>query len=465
MDIQRFTLRAGTPLTANIPAGARVAVQLFNPGIRLRVVEQRTQSSGFWYDFSTDEEIEESPFLNSAGLVHGTYGKGRFVYMGFQRDAIGYSGSESYEGDVLAQLFANTLNYLLREPYGWIRDWPGGYEAGATFAGLGEQHPDQLRVAADYLSSQNVPAAYFLRAETAALAPELVQYLKQHGEIGLLDSLRHDDHGSVLAQKAQFERSRKTFEAAGAPNLKGYRPDATGILSNTTAEALAETGFSYFSSEWIHPYSIPRVFTYAPNVVVGMSKTAFTDREATAYEPLDLDRSSTSVFAEDVQRTYHEGSLYQLVFSSDYLARPEYLFELKQIVKRLQEQNVWLASGEEMTNWWKAKLKLELDVVRRGPARIAVRISNTGPALDKPTRVLVNLGERVDGITIRPELTRTPMPDHELRADQTMLTLRLDPFRAGESRTYHIDLLGIHPENTLSTLLRSLTTQEQEATP
>lgn len=460
MDVHRFTLRAGTPLTANIPAGARVAVQLYNPGIRLQVVEQRTQSVGFWYDFSTDEEIEETPFLNSAGIVHGTYGKGRFVYMGFQRDAIGVAGPGSYEGDVLAQLFANTLSHLLREPYGWIRDWPDDYQAGATFVGLAESYPERLRVVADFLSHHGVPATYFLRPETAATQPDLAQYLDQQGAVGLMDSLRLDDQGTVNTQMAYFRQQRRVFEAAGVSPLKGYRPDEAGILSNTTAQALAGTGFSYFSSEWIHPYSIPRVFTYPSNRLVGMSKTTLTDREALAYRPLDMDRPPASVFAEDVQRTLHEGSLYQLVFSSDVLALPAHLHELTRIVEQLKAQDVWLASSEEMAAWWTAKLRLELDVVRRGPARLAVRISNTGKALAHPIRIMVSLGEQVEGVAIRPELTRTPMPDYELRSDQTQLMLRLEPFRAGESRTYHVDLLGVEAQNALSTLLRSITTKE-----
>jgi len=52
------------------------------------VVEPRTTQASTWYNFKRDSGLVRDAIEKSAGIAYGTYGKGRFVWMGFELNSV-----------------------------------------------------------------------------------------------------------------------------------------------------------------------------------------------------------------------------------------------------------------------------------------------------------------------------------------------------------------------------------------
>ncbi len=218
--IRRMTLVANTPMTAGIPGGYRVKTQVFNPAVRARLraeAKDRTVPFGFWYDFASDDEPDvQEAVSGSSAAAFGTYGRGRFVYLGFQRSSLYIDRNDGEDFEALGVLFANMLRYLRREPVVWTHDWPGAYTSAAIFAGVGGRNPQKLGDAASVLQSAGVPGTYFVRPD-APLDAGFLQRLYAQGDVGVYGDLkRQRDLGGN--QRPWFESARQQLESKiGAP--------------------------------------------------------------------------------------------------------------------------------------------------------------------------------------------------------------------------------------------------------
>ncbi len=82
------TLRGGLPITANVPTGFPLRVATWDKPIAVEVLDPRTTQVSFWYNYRIEEGLVREGIKKSAGIVYGTYGKGRFVWMGFEINSI-----------------------------------------------------------------------------------------------------------------------------------------------------------------------------------------------------------------------------------------------------------------------------------------------------------------------------------------------------------------------------------------
>ncbi|RKY92794.1 MAG: hypothetical protein DRQ01_05815, partial [Ignavibacteriae bacterium] len=82
------TLRGGLPITANIPTGFPLRVATWDKPLAVEVLDPRTTQVSFWYNYRLEDGLMREGIKKSAGIVYGTYGKGRFVWMGFEINSI-----------------------------------------------------------------------------------------------------------------------------------------------------------------------------------------------------------------------------------------------------------------------------------------------------------------------------------------------------------------------------------------
>lgn len=459
---RRFTLRASTPLTASIVSGYRVKVQVYNPGVRMRVAEPRTHAAGFWYDFATEEQSIDEALETTTGIVYGTYGAGRFVYLGFQRDALGPGPPPpGFQPDEdlarLGQFFANVVKYLRREPIIWVHDWPYPYEGGALLAGIGGEQVQHFDGVERLLTEEGVPGTYFVRPEAVTADSALLRRLHRSGDVGVLDDLLYESDGSAAFQTGRLAALRQRLDglvdAAHSRPVRGYRPTRPGLASRTTMGALRDAGYTYFL-----PDSVGR--RIAPKIMGGpfsaLTRIGVTARSDAALQDGLSERAAalwTGRFREDIARVHYEGGLYRLIYSSDVLGRPENLPVLRDVVRTLRDRHFWIASGNEMAHWWRLHQGLNADVEQRGPSRIFVRVSNDNGAVAEEAAVSIALGRPVGAVNIRPELLKlrefASGPDvptleaDEIRWDEThtILTLSIKHLKPQQYRIFHIDLL------------------------
>lgn len=454
--IRRFTFRANTPLTAGIEGGYRVKVQVYNPGVKVRVVEtDRAQAAGYWYDFATDDLVGVDNTDNTTGIVYGTYGKGRFVYMGFQRNAMGMGPADREDWIVLAEYFANVMNYLLRKPVIWVHDWPHPYNAAAMITGIGESQVENFSGVVDALNQARFPGTFMVKPDEVGPYGALMKRLYDNGDVGVFDTLQYRSDGSILAQAARLKRQRETLERIVDGPVKGYRSNKAGMYSANTQSGLVEAGgYTYFIPDSIGRRTAPWImgFPFETLVRIGVTSRGYRDlRSGTTVMTPDV---ASTLTREGIDRARYDGSLYHLIYSSDDVGGSSELGTIRDIARTLKAGDFWAASGDSLAHWWRLHKGLNTDVEQRGPSRIFVRVSNDNGDIAHQATVSIALGRAVTAVNIRPELINifNPVPDerdipqYELRENGTVLVLPIRELKPQQYRIFHIDLLG--PDRT-----------------
>ncbi|HYE57636.1 MAG TPA: hypothetical protein VD948_03985, partial [Rhodothermales bacterium] len=346
--IRKMTLRAGTPMTAGIPGGYRIKTQVFNPAVRARLrpeAQDRTVPFGFWYDYAVEDEPDVNEAMtNSTSAAFGSYGRGRFVYLGFQRSSLYIDRNDAEDFEALGRLFANMLRYLRRQPVVWTHDWPGNYRSAAIFAGVGGQNPQALSEAASVLQSAAVPGTFFFRPE-ASVDASLVRRLYEQGDVGVYgDFVRRTDGRD---QASWLRSAKEQLEAKTGGPVTGYRPSRIGGLSDTTMRGLRRGGYRYFL-----PDSIGRrgVIKMMGDAFAGLFRFNYTARSDSGVVASTGSLTATP-FLQDVVRNDYEGSLYRLVYSSDLMATSG-LDVLRTVAQEVRRRGMWAAAGDDLARWW-----------------------------------------------------------------------------------------------------------------
>jgi hypothetical protein len=79
-----LTLCGGYPVTANVPTGFPLRIATWDLPISVQVLEPRTHQVSYWFNYRLDTALVVEGLMKSAGIAYGTYGAGRFVWMGFE---------------------------------------------------------------------------------------------------------------------------------------------------------------------------------------------------------------------------------------------------------------------------------------------------------------------------------------------------------------------------------------------
>ncbi|MEQ9104601.1 MAG: hypothetical protein RIE53_07865 [Rhodothermales bacterium] len=456
--IRRLTLRAGTPISADIPPGYRVKIQVYNPGVKVRVVdEDRAKAAAFWFDFATEDLVSQDQLTESSGIVYGNYGAGRFVYMGFQRNAMGVGPDDAEDWEILQYYFRNTMNYLRRLPTIWVHDWPYNYTAAAMVTGAAESSEGIGRFAsfADMLDRQDVPGTWLVKPEQAAPHTSLLRRLHRTGDVAVYDTLRVEADGLPENQAVRLQRMRDMLESIVDGRVQGYRSTERGILGRNTMGGLTRAGYTYFMPDSIGRRIAPKIMGFPYETLTRIGTTIKGEQDVLR----DLDESGrdllTGLMLEDVNRIQYEGGLYNLVYNPETIGSGT----LNTLVSTLKDGDFWIAPGDSIALWWRLKKGLNADVEQRSPSRIFVRVSNDNGHTAKEATVSISLGRSVTAVNVRPELINIfrPVPDevdippYRLRENGTILELSIRELKPQQYRIFHVDLLderfALHDQN------------------
>ncbi|MFT5142708.1 MAG: hypothetical protein ACI80V_000517 [Rhodothermales bacterium] len=449
--IRRFTLRGNTPLTANVPSGYRVKIQVYNPGVKVRVTApERTQAAGFWYDFATDDLVSSDAVENTSGMVYGSYGKGRFIYLGFQRNAMGVGPDDREDWLQLADVFANMMNYLRRKPVIWVHDWPYPYSAAGMMTGVANTNVEGLEPVVGMLEGENFPGTFFVAPDNARGMDNLMSRMYDLGDVGVYDSLRTRSDGSTARQTPRLRSLREALEGmVGGRPIKGYRSSERGMLSGETMGGLVDADtFTYFMPDSIGRRTTPKLMGEPFESLTRIGVTARGDKDILGGDAtISLDLAS-SLIQDGIRRAEYEGGLFNLVYSSTLLGQN--VGVLRGVARSLKAGNFWNASGDEIAHWWRLHQGLNADVEQRGPSRIFVRVSNDNGNVARNASISISLGRPVESVNIRPELINIfkvfgegeDIPTYELREGGTVLVMPIKELKPQQYRIFHIDLLG-----------------------
>ena len=437
------TLRGGLAITANIPTGFPLKVATWDRPISVEVLDPRTIQASFWYNYRFEAGLVREEIKKSAGIVFGTYGKGRFVWMGFEiNSVIGVQEDYIY----FDRLFRNCLTWLEYSPIATIKEWPTGYDAAAVIAPIISEKADDVANLFSILESEKVKATFFCDATKAEQKKYLIQNAAKYGEIAALVDLGYlssvDDTINHLndydTQVEKLRKAKSVLEAITNSTVSGCYP-YFGLFDQNSILAIINAKYNYILTDSLSDRSVPKTLIRGENRAFSMTKTSRDDYEVIRDFGLTLPEFQFYTYQEDIDRILFEGGLYIMKIHPEYQCKLVNVNVVKQVIQDLKRKNFWITTASEIANWYSKKNYVEIRVDKRGVRRVAVTVSNPGIKTVDQLVVQVDLNENVSNVSISSEIigTKTARMEHE-KGSKTV-NLYIDDLQSSESRTYYLD--------------------------
>jgi peptidoglycan/xylan/chitin deacetylase (PgdA/CDA1 family) len=437
------TLRGNFPITANIPTGYSLRVGTWDKPISVEVMDPRTTQISFWYNFKSDSGLVRENIKKSAGIVTGTYGRGRFLWMGFELNSV-IGAQEDYI--YFDKLFSNSIKWLTYKPIAFAKDWPAGYDAAAMIAPIVDKDPENIENLLNILKSENVKVTFFINPQQAKLNRGLIKSLSQYGEIGSLVDIGYlnsvnDTINSLNdydTQVQKFKNAKSLLEEITEQKVNGTIP-YYGLFDQNTLKALTDDGYSYVVTDSLTDRSVPRKITLDNKDLTIMTKTARDDYEVIRDFGLTDTEFQYYTYQEDIDRILFEGGMYLFKMHTEYQCTSANINVVKEVIDDLKRKNFWIATGKEIENWYARKSSIEIRADKRGANRIALTISNPGSSTANNLVVQVELDAPADKITMDTEIIGTKKAKYDFDKKNKIVYVYVNDLEPNESRTYYLD--------------------------
>jgi peptidoglycan/xylan/chitin deacetylase (PgdA/CDA1 family) len=437
------TLRGGIPITANVPTGYPLHIATWDNPIAVEVLDPRTEQISFWYNYRLEKGLVREGIKETAGMVYGKYGSGRFVWMGFDiNSVIGVQADYIY----FDRMFRNCISWLQKEPIAFIKDWPSGFRAAAVLMPTLTDEVQNVRNLLPVLTNENIEATFFVEPNFAQSNNELIQYLAEFGEVAAMVDIGYlasvtDTINKLYDYEVQLDNlinAKKTIEKITRKRLSGFVP-YYGLFDRNTVMAIVKSEYDYLLTDSLTDRSVPRVVIKGDKRISSITKTARDDYEVIRNFGLHQPEFQFYTYQEDIDRVLYEGGLYVYKMHTDYQCKLENIEVVKDVIKELKKKKFWITTNEKIYKWYKAKDYLEIRSEKRGNTRVAVTITNPSDELITNIVIYVDLNNKADRIYIETEVIGIKNATYSHQRGLEVLHLYVDDLEAGESRTFFID--------------------------
>ena len=437
------TVCGSLPITANIPTGFPLKVATWDRPMAVEVLDPRTTQVSFWYNYRMDDGLVREEIKKSAGIAYGNFGKGRFMWMGFELNSI-IGVQEDYI--YFERLFNNSIKWLMYFPIAYVRDWPTGYEAAAVVAPVLTNDVDNINNILPIIKNEGISATFFIDPATAENNRELVRKISSYGEIaalvdiGYLASIndKFNKLNSYAEQLKKLSAAKETLEKISSSSVSGFLP-YYGLFDQNTLNAVINSNYKYVLTDSLTDRSVPKTIIRGDKRIVTMTKTARDDYEIIRDFGLTLPDFQFYTYQEDLDRVLFEGGMYILKLHTEYQCRSDYANVLKDVIKDLKKKKFWIATANEIQKWYEKRDYIEIKADRRGKTRVALKVSNPGIEAINNLVIDLDLNDFAQNITIGSEIIGTKTASVKHTAGSQMVYLFIDDLKPGESRQYYID--------------------------
>lgn len=437
------TVCGSLPITANIPTGFPLKVATWDRPMAVEVLDPRTTQVSFWYNYRMDDGLVREEIKKSAGIAYGNFGKGRFMWMGFELNSI-IGVQEDYI--YFERLFNNSIKWLMYFPIAYVRDWPTGYEAAAVVAPVLTNDVDNINNILPIIKNEGISATFFIDPATAESNRELVRKISSYGEIaalvdiGYLASIndKFNKLNSYAEQLKKLSAAKETLEKISSSSVSGFLP-YYGLFDQNTLNAVINSNYKYVLTDSLTDRSVPKTIIRGDKRIVTMTKTARDDYEIIRDFGLTLPDFQFYTYQEDLDRVLFEGGMYILKLHTEYQCRSDYANVLKDVIKDLKKKKFWIATANEIQKWYEKRDYIEIKADRRGKTRVALKVSNPGIEAINNLVIDLDLNDFAQNITIGSEIIGTKTASVKHSAGSQMVYLFIDDLKPGESRQYYID--------------------------
>jgi hypothetical protein len=438
------TLRGGHPLTANIPAGYALKVATWDLPIAAEVLDPRSIQLSYWYDYKYEPGLVREEIKRSAGIVYGEYGKGRFIWMGFEINSI----SGSVDNHIyLERLLGNSLNWLCRNPIAYVRDWPNDFNGAAIILPyIGSDFSSTLALLDIVKRKQISPTFVIDQDEIKNKNKDQIKILSRYGEV--IPSIAFgypsdvDDTAKNLfdyqSQLQSIIRSKSFVEEISGKKINGVL-SLFGLFDNSTIKALANANCNFLISDSVNENSLPKILNWENKRIMGMYKSSRDDFDVIKNLGLTDSIFQFYTYQEDIDRISFEGGLFILKSHSAYQLQPKNIEVITSVIDDLQKKNFWITTASDISEWSNAKSQIEVGVKRMGSRRVRLTVFNSGNNIAEKIEVDADLSEIANNIWLSPEIIGTKLPKFKKLNGGSLIRLTINELKPHESRIYYID--------------------------
>ncbi len=437
------TLRGNLPITAGIPTGYTLKIATWDRPIYAEVLEPRTTQVSFWYDFRKEAGLVREEIEKSAGIAFGTYGKGRFVWYGFEINSVlGVQKDFIY----FEKLFNNSVNWLTYRPTAFVKDWPSNYDAALIFLPTLKENIWNISNLYGLVDFNQYPATFFIEPSVGIKNPGIVRSIAGKGDIGAITDIGFLESPTDTVNKL-FEKNTQFFNLGYAKDtlgriakkeVKAVMP-LYGYYDDNTMQAMAEKGYDFLVTDSLTDRSVPEIRIRNNKPLMIITKTARDDYEIVKNYGLTNPDFQRYTYEEDVDRILFEGGLYVFKVHTEYQLQPQYASVVRDILRYAKNKNIWITSLNGLKAWWNKREGVEVRYDSRSPRRIAVELNNPSDKVTENIVVQINLNKKVKNISISSDILNTPIPRYELKNDSQTLFFYLDRMEPHESRSLLVD--------------------------
>lgn len=441
------TLRGSLPLTAGIPTGYTLKIATWDRPIYAEVLEPRTTQGSFWYDFRKEAGLVREEIDKSAGIAYGSYGKGRFVWFGFELNSV-LGVQKDYI--FFEKLFNNSINWLTYQPTAFIKDWPSPYDGALILVPYLTENITNVYSLYNLINFKQTPATFFVDPNFALDNPGLLKSIAGKGDMGAIVDIGfvespEDTVNKLFSKETQFKSlafAKDTLSKITKEDVDAIMP-LNGYYDDNTLQAMAAEDIDFLLTDSLTDRSVPEIRIRNNKPIMIITKTARDDYEVIKNYGLTSTDFQRYTYEEDVDRILFEGGLYVFKVHSEYQLQPQYAPVIRDVLRYAKNKNMWITSLRELQAWWRRRQGVEVRYETRSKRRIAVEFTNPN---DKPTDELVvqvNLNKKVKNIDVSSDIINTKIPRYELRNDGQTIYFYLEKMDAHETRSLLVDFENI----------------------
>lgn len=437
------TICGSLPITANIPTGFPLKIATWDRPMAVEVLDPRTTQASFWYNYRMDEGLVREEIKKSAGIAYGSYGAGRFMWMGFELNSI-IGVQEDYV--YFERLFNNSIKWLTYSPIAYVRDWPTGYEAAAIVMPVLTDDINNIKNALPIIKEEGIAPTFFVDPSTAEINKQIIRQISMLGEVGAIVDIgylssvndRINKLNSYSDQLSKINSAKISLEKITGNRVTGLLP-YFGLFDQNTINAVINSGFKYILTDSLTDRSVPKTIIRGDKRIVSMTKTARDDYEVIRNYGLTLPEFQFYTYQEDLDRVLFEGGMYVFKFHTEYQCQPDYVNVIRDVIKDLKKKKFWITTASEIQEWYEKRDYIEIRADRRGKTRVALKISNPGVDAINNLVVDLDLNDFAYNVNISSEIIGTKPASVKHNPGSQMIYLYIDDLKAGESRLYYLD--------------------------
>ena len=111
-----------------------------------------------------------------------------------------------------------------------------------------------------------------------------------------------------------------------------------------------------------------------------------------------------------------------------------------------EKKNIWIASIDELQDWWFRRSQVEIRYETRSKRRIAVEVHNPKDMVVNEFVVQLDMNKPVKDIEISSDIINMKIPDHEFDTSTNTLYLYFHDLEPDETRQFFVDFDNVAEE-------------------